>query len=136
MRKLSHGPDPHITYLRISVIPKPYTEWTKAHQNAVFPLMVLFAVCFSLDVYVTHLSIRTYDLQQISRVTHLEGASPLGARDTPVSYVLDRALFLDVSHECNYSITKLVQEYLLSGLVVWQCDRPYRRPNCLGGLSG
>lgn len=36
------------------VIPKPYAEWTKAHQDAVCPLMVLFAVCFSLDV-VTHL---------------------------------------------------------------------------------
>lgn len=42
-------PDP-----QYGVIPKPYTEWTKAHQDAAIPLLVLFAVCFSLDV-VTHL---------------------------------------------------------------------------------
>lgn len=36
------------------VMPKPYDQWTKPHQDAVFPLMMLLAACFSFEM-ITHL---------------------------------------------------------------------------------
>ncbi|KAF9783978.1 hypothetical protein BJ322DRAFT_1067878 [Thelephora terrestris] len=36
------------------LIPKPYTEWTQIHRGAIFPLMMLLALCFSSEM-ITHL---------------------------------------------------------------------------------
>lgn len=36
------------------VVPKPYAQWTKAHQDATFPLLMFFAIGFGLEM-TTHL---------------------------------------------------------------------------------
>jgi hypothetical protein len=36
------------------VFPKPYEQWTKAHRDAIFPLLMLLSFCFSFGMYVAH----------------------------------------------------------------------------------
>ena len=50
-------------------------------------------------------------------------------------HVCKRTLFLDVPHERNRIVTKLVQEHLLLHLVVRQCNCPHLLPNSLGDFS-
>ncbi|KAF9649491.1 hypothetical protein BDM02DRAFT_3083778, partial [Thelephora ganbajun] len=41
-----------IFHPHFGVLPKPYTEWSKAHRDAIFPLTMLFSIGFSLEMYV------------------------------------------------------------------------------------
>ena len=45
---------PRVAHREFLVSPKPYTQWTKSHQNAAFPLLMMFSVGFSLEMYVTY----------------------------------------------------------------------------------
>ena len=36
--------------LKPLVIPKPYTQWAKVHQDSIFPLTMVFSLGFSLEM--------------------------------------------------------------------------------------